>query len=459
MRIRYNIIFIPILLFAGLAVWWLGFREEKQALARRLTDRALVDREQVDIIELIRPDQTIRLEKSKSSGEGTDKTEDWLMVQPYKVGCDPKTMADLVDGIFKTESERDISGVTPEQLKEYGLTEAGLRIKLASSSGGILMDLAIGLKNTSGTDNYAAFADHFDDVFLVPIYEVDPLMLTAENLRDSRALDFDPENVAVIQLSSSVADLRFEKQDSRWILASPETFPASPARLGQLFHDLQELRAKEYLPENADNPQLAPSTVHVVLTSRDNSTQELTLHGEDYSRGIFATSTRQPSPFIVEAYIRDRLSLDPKVFFHVLLFDFAPEQVQRIHIRQPAAENLEIERTGKGAEDWKILRPEGRTYTDPGDFESFVSTLLALEPADTVPVPESPEDYGFEPVYFAQIEITLKENSEKATLFLGSRDKNGDYYATQDGRAYLLVSSGLIDKLLARAAKLKGTPE
>jgi hypothetical protein len=186
---------------------------------------------------------------------------------------------------------------------------------------------------------------------------------------------------------------------------------------------------------------------------------ELDLHGEDVSRGIYATSSWQPSPFLVEAYIYDRLALDPDVFFHIMLIDSTPEQIQRIYIRQPGAENLEIERTGRGPEDWRILSPEGRAYTDPGDFEAFTSALIALQPEDSVPLPDRPEDYGLEPVYYMKIEAYGAENSNIAVLYIGSKkDENGNYYATQDGYSYFTVNNELFTQFTEALDKLKGTP-
>ncbi len=458
MRIRYNAFFIPILLICGFLVWYLGFREEKTAAARRLADRSLLNIEELDIIELISTDQTIRLEKVGSSGEeGAGTTDDWLMVQPYESGCNPVVLAGLIDGILTIESERDFTDVTPEQRLEYGLDEPGMHLRLASTAGKVLMDLAIGRENTSGSSRYASLADNETMVFLVPIYHIEPFNIAPDDLRDTRAIVFIESELVSFQLSSAVADIQFERDGSTWLTTSPTRFAASPARLQVLFQNIRELQSVEFLPMDASDPELSSTQIVLAMNMADGSSRELILHGEDYSRGIFATSSWQPSPFIVEAYIYDRLALSPSVFFHVLLIDIPIEQIERIHLRQPGSANLEILRDGTGPEDWIIMSPEDRSYTDPGDFENFTTALLSLQPEDTVPVPNRPDDYGFEPVYFMKIEVYRERDMGQTEIYIGSQDENGNYYATQDRFSYFVIDESIIDQFIETAVKLKGT--
>ncbi len=457
MKIRYNAIFIPILAICAFAVWFLGFREEKQAAARRLADRALVDVEELDVIEITRAGETIRLEKDLDAGG--DVQENWVMVQPYEIGCDPEAVGEIVSAIFDAESERDFTGVTPEHEAEFGLDNPEITVRLASTSGKVLMDLAFGYENPTKTSRYAAIREDRTQAFLVPVYYITPFEVEPNELRDARALVFDRSSLVSIQLSSAEGDIRLEKTDQAWSVTRPNNFPASPHRLDVLLHDLEVLRAVEFLPEDADDPELRKNDVEVLLAFDSNTSQELILHGEDYSRGIFATSSWQPSPFIVEASIHDRLALRPNVFYHVLLIDFPEEQIERVHVRQPGSENLEIRRTGAGGEDWQILRPEGRMFTEPGDFEQFIDALLALQPEDTVPIPETPQDYGLEPVYFMKIEVYRERNMGQSIIYIGSRDEAGNYYATQDGNSYFTIEGNMVSAFVDATGKLKGTAE
>jgi hypothetical protein len=355
-------------------------------------------------------------------------------------------------------SERDFNDVTPEQMEEYGLTDPELRVRLASTEGVVLMDVEFGRENTSGAARYARFADKSSSAFLVPVYDITPLEVTPDELRDVTAITFEPRELEAIRLSSSVADIQLDKQEGNWFVTSPTSFPANPARVAILLQNLQELDAVEFLDRDATDPELDRKSIEVDLSMTDGTTKNLILHGEDIDRGIFATSSSQPSPFIVEAYIHDRLALDPDVFFYTLLIDFPAEQIARVLIRQPGAENLELERIGEGPEDWRILRPEGRTASEPGDFEHFITALTNLQPEDTVPIPASPEDYGLEPVFFMKIEVYRQNSSDVATIYLGSKDENGNYYATQDGSNYFTIADALVDDLVARTIKLKGSP-
>jgi hypothetical protein len=453
MKIRYNLIFIPILIIVAFAVWYLGLREEKQQAAKRIADRALVDMAAIDIIEIDRPDQSIRLEKTT----GPDSPgPSWRMVQPFEVACNSEKLTELTDTIQQAEVERDISAPTEEQLSEYGLREPPIRIKLMSSDGNIMMDLLIGLANPSGSSRYAKFQSS-DSCFLLPVYDVRPLEVSADDLRDNKAVDFDQNDLTAMQLSSVQADIHFEKDGDEWVITSPQSFTASPARIDILFENVRELVAEEFLPADVTDPELSTTTVTLRLTFADGSGEDLKLHGEDLSRGIFATSSYQPTPFIVQSYIYDRLALKPDVFFQMDIIDFPKAMVGRIHVRQPEAENLEIERMGEGDEGWRILRPPDRAYTDPGDFTKFLDALYALQPEVRVPPPSRPGDYGTDPVYYLLIEIHNLDDTGSSEIVIGSRDPDGNYYATVDDRSFFTINSDLMTKFIEATDKLRGT--
>jgi hypothetical protein len=460
MKIRYNLIFIPILIICAFAVWYLGFREQKQTAAKRLSDRSLVDPQQLQIIEITRNDETIRIEKAGSSNaDNPESVAEWRMVSPYQAGCNPDKVSELLQDVMSAESERDFTDVTDTQLAEYGLTDPEINLRLISSSDSIMMDLAIGLANTSGTARYAMFSDSPTNVFLIPIYSIEPLEVTASDLRDIRALAFDKNDIVSVQISSSAGELKIDKENDSWMVTVPDRFPASPARLDVLFENILRLEASEFLPENADNPELAQTTVDINLKSGGGINYELTLHGEDIARGIFATSTWQPSPFLVEAYIHDRLALNPSEFIQTQLINIPPAQIARILVRQPGAQNLEIERTGAGQEDWRITIPPDRSYTEPGDFQAYIDSLLALQPEYIVPAPAHPGDYGVEPVYFLKIEVFQEGETSEAVIKLGSQDDNGNYYATQDDTSFFTISAEAVDKFIAAESRLKGTTD
>jgi hypothetical protein len=453
MRIRYNYIFIPILIIAGLAVWFLSTREKKEEAAKRLSDRALVDTAKIDVIELIRPDQSIRLEKTASAQK--DSTGIWKMTSPYAVDGNAEATAKLIDAIMKVESERDLTGVTSEQLTEYGLDNPALKVKLASSDGTVLMDLSLGKDNAQGTDRYGALAGKESTAFLIPSYFIKDLDLTSEQLRDTHADAFDSASLVSIQLSSAKADIVLENRSGNWFVTKPDLFPASPARMDVLFHDLTELAATEFLPSSTTAPELAVNGASASWKSSDGKAGWLKLHGEDIKKGIYATSSHQPTPFLVEAYIVERISLAPDVFFHVLMIDVAPEKIQRVLLRQPSAENLEIARAGEGKDEWRILRPADLLIVDTGNYARYMRALLALQPGKNIPPPSHASDYGFEPVYFIKIEVYTDGKDPQSVIYIGKQDENGDYYSTQDRQTYFLMKKDLVDSYIAAADKLR----
>ncbi|HEX9746282.1 MAG TPA: DUF4340 domain-containing protein [bacterium] len=456
MKMSYNLFFIPLLLIAAAAVWFVTQKEQADQAAKRIADRALVNFETLDVIEITHGDQNIRLERQNKSGNASSN---WKITHPYRAGCNPQAVNDLIDGLMTTEIDRDIEGITDEQKVEYGLTDPVIRIVL-TASGSQMMDLSIGEENASGSSMYGSFADDPLNCFLLPIYSMKNFELTADQLRDPHAIVFNKENLVSIQLSSVNTEVEIDRINNNWIVHGESDFSASPARLDILFHDLTELAAAEFLPEGETDPELNQVSTGVHLENADGSSINLFLHGEDYSRGIFATSDYQPTPFIVEAYIYDRLALNPEVFFHILLIDVSTDQIERVLIRQPSVENLEIKRTGSRDGDWEVLRPAGIKTVNAALYTDIINTLIQLEPEENIPAPDRPDDYGLAPSYFMKIEVYPKDDSglESVQIYVGNKMPSGGYIATADSMTYFTINADYLAQLIEKVDAIRLLP-
>jgi len=455
MKIKYNFIFIPLLLIVVAVFFYFTKKEENQEASKRLADRALVNFDTLDILEITGPDVNIRLEKIGGSGEsGVGTAEDWRMVKPYGAGCDPETLAAFMNALKTAESERDIPNVTADQLAEYGLDNPELRIVASSgASSNVMMDLLIGNETTAGTSRYAAF-EKSDLVYLVPIYQLEGFEVTTDKIRDKRAMRFKRDDVISFQLSSAEGEIAIEKVGSQWKLTAPQNFTANPSRVDVVFHDLEELAAKEFVGADFSDPRLDMRNVDVTLNLSGGKTNELHILGEDITKGYYAESSWQPSPFIVEAYIYERLAVPWDVFFYTVLFDLPPETIRKIVVRQPGGENIEIERTGTGQGDWKVVKPEDAVIEDSGVFGGLIDAMLAMEPDNTVTEDISSEGMGLSPSYFLKIEV-VSETGEQYALKLGKRDINGSYFATQDGSSFMTIPSQDVEAFLQSADKIR----
>ena len=448
MKIRYNLIFMPLLIICAVAVWYFTQQDIRHQTALRLADRSLVDIESLDIIEIIQADEIIRLERVGHSSEGFGTALDWKITRPWSAGCDPPALAELLDSIITAEAERDFTDVTEDQLQEYGLLEPALELKLMSTEGSVQMDLAIGVTNPSGASRYAYFTNDPQNCFLVAIYDVRPFEVKAEELRDTRAVDFESTEYVSIQLSSVQGDLLFERHNQSWLLTSPQTFEANPDRMEILFQNIRELRAVEFLPVDASDPELNAVSVELKLHKQNGSLVVLTLHGEDISRGYFTSSSYQPTSFITEAYIYERLALRPEVFFTQTLIRIPRGGVFRVLVREPDADNVEIERTGSGEGDWRLLRPSGTPRRSAQAYVSFIESVFDLRPAARIPPPDRPGEYGLEPVFFMLIEVYPESGEDQTEIYIGDRNSDGNYYSTTDFISFILLPADLVQNFI-----------
>jgi len=455
MKIKYNFIFIPLLLIVVAVFFYFAKKEENQEASKRLADRAMLNFDTLDILEITGQDENIRLEKIGGSGEsGVGTPEDWRMVKPYGAGCDPETLAAFINSLKTAESERDIPDVTADQLAEYGLDNPELRIVASSgASSNVMMNLLIGNTTTAGASRYTAF-ENSDVVYLVPIYQLEGFEITTDKIRDKRAMRFKRADVISFQLSSAEGEITIEMAGPRWKVTAPQTFTANPSRVDVVFHDLEELAAKEFIGADFSDPRLEMRNVDVTLNLSGGKTDELHILGEDITKGYYAESSWQPSPFIVEAYIYERLAVPWDVFFYTVLFDLAPETIRKIVVRQPGGENIEIERTGLGQGDWKVVKPEGAIIEDSGVFAGFIDAMLAMEPDNTVTEDITSEDMGLSPSYYLKIEV-VSETGEQYVLKLGKRDINGSYFATQDDSSFMTIPSQDVEAFLQSADNIR----
>lgn len=459
MRLRYNLIFIPILVIIALLVWFLGLKEKHKQAARLVADRAIINFSDVNAIEISKAESTIRLERKVTEGENLGEPSDWQMTQPVKIGCNPDTFRKIADALYKMEIERDISNISRDQYKEYGFDNPEFEMRLISKNNMVLMNLKVGARNPQETAYYAMFAGNTSNCFLIPLYFIRDLNIKPDDLRDPSAVDIDPSSLASIQISSPVENFTLENKDDTWYVTSPKYFAASPGRLEILFQNISELKSIEFLPSDATNPELGTLNVEVSWKSTDGSKGWLKLHGEDYSKGIYASSSYQPTPFLVEAYIYDRLAISSKVFFRVLLIDVPQKELKKVIVRQPDAENLEIERTGSRITDWRVNKPSNTEPASSADFEKFILALNALEPKESIEPPEKAEDYGIEPVYKLKIEVMGKGKNPEAVIYIGKNDSKGDYYASQDKKSYFTIDKTLVNTFIYCLDRLRKPSE
>jgi len=464
MKIRYNYIFIPILVIIVALFVWLNMKNRESEDARLLVDRALLEFDQVSAIEIVSAETTIKLERQVISSEGLGSSLDWLITEPFHTGVSADSFDAFVQALTEAKSARDIVGLSPEQQSEYGLDEPAWRVTMMSESGTALFDLVVGIKTPDETSWYTAFGDRLTECYLIPIYSIEPMMIEPGEIRDTHAMVFNRDDMQFIQLSSVTAEIHLEREESGdWIMTYPESFGASPNRMDKLFHDIEELASVSFIEPGGEFAELSQLNVEVMMTAGDGSRYELSIRGENTDRdavrgGFFATSSYQPTPFTVEDYIYDDLAIAPENFFKALLIDFPTDQIQTIVVRQPGT-NLEIERTGEGMQAWSIVKPDGRVANSPADFENFLSAMFSIRPEAIIPPPEHPGDYGIDPAYWVKIEVAREPGQEGAEIYFGNQNDDGYYYATQDRISYFLVSERIVQQFMTSNNVLKGSTD
>lgn len=242
---------------------------------------------------------------------------------------------------------------------------------------------------------------------------------------------------------------RLAKRDGAWQIVDPVTAPADETEVSGITSSLASLERVDTVDENPKNLSdfgLEPARAEIAFRTQGAKDMRRLLIGARAPTGaeLYARLPGESRVFLIPSYVesslvRTTLQLRDKT---VLKFD------------RDAAESLEVvtpEHTIKLAHapsEWRIVEPL-KVRADFGASESLVGRLATAQMKSIISS-EPLEQPALRKMGFDKptASATVASGSSRATLLVGAKTPEGDYYARDTSRPLVFtVESSLVDEM------------
>jgi hypothetical protein len=274
-------------------------------------------------------------------------------------------------------------------------------------------------------------------------------------------------DIKSIEIKKGNAELKLEKKDKAWILASQKNRPANGEKVNQLINDASHA---SIAGQRSGLPSLFKlddaNVVQVVFTSATGKKELFIGKNSEYYKTFVRTSANGEivevdKPLEADAGIKtengDQRTLDLSLFYDLKLLSLAADDVLDVAIKKKDG-IIRLQRVipGKGplepkqepAKDdpkpeWWITEPEGAAADDgaAGRITSMLNNLNAKGYADEVD-PAKAKAHLDDPL--AKIKVRLKDGSEHTLIFPMTLGDKGDVVLSVDGKPELYVVSDYV---------------
>lgn len=237
------------------------------------TDKPLSQLRDQSLLELNNGEITgITTANSSGTIAATKKSSAWELTKPKEVRADSSAVDSLASAL-STDKFTDVVSESPDDLAKYGLTHPSMSV--TATIKGQEFHLLVGKKN--GDNHYAR------DTARPMIFEISSTVYDALNkkffdLRDKSLLQFDPTNVAAVEIHNASGAIQCTQgKDQQWTILQPAADKGKAIQSWKIFDPIQNARAKQIYdtPSRAVLAHLAKPAIEAILT--DKSGKETTV--------------------------------------------------------------------------------------------------------------------------------------------------------------------------------------
>ncbi len=433
MNLRNTLILLAILLGLSAYVYFVEVKqhEKKEQAAAEADKLFTISKDSVESFTFTNNNGTFRVKKIQG---------EWKITEPVYTDADESGINSMLTTLLDANKITEFD-VTPGELKEYGLNDRALKLRVTTGQGET-DSLWLGDKTPVGAYVFSAKTDSM-------VYTVNQTVKTnfekkLFDIRDKKLLHFQRNDVRKITVDNRHGDLIFDKATpSEWMITNINR-PADNGKVSSILSRLENNRAKSFVDEEGTQLRkygLSDPAIQVtLLLGPEQGQKKLTISREIDGKFYAKDETRKPI-FEVDSLLVKDLKHDVPYFRSTDLLQFSRSDVDSFIIRYGDTLVSCVKDT---AGNWMMTEPENAAIVS-NKVNTFFSKLDFTTIADFVKDGSYKESrYGLDnPV----LTISLFDGGEKMReVKLGSR-KDGNIYAATDQypSVYLIPESKLKD--------------
>lgn len=449
MKLRNTLILFVIAaaLFTFVYVFEIRKPEDANGKSKNLGKRLLLEREEIDKIELAYADPDY--ERIVCS---IDNSGSWQIEQPLRANADQKIMDRLVSGALGKSIHETLKD--PVALSEYGLDNARVSATFFLKDG-VSRTLLLG--NTVPTGNYVYIKEKsIPDISLVPASIVDDLTKFVSDLRDRTVIAFDKASVQRIRLEyDDGRSIVCESKEYGWEIVEPIIAKADASAVEKIISEVDDLRVDRFIAEESDDLSaygLAQPRIKLTASSKDGK-DKILLVGSEENGSVYVKAASDKAVFLVKDEIVDKLTKQPSDLRDKTILAFDIGDVEKLELKYPQRSVILEKKSDVDEEIWELVAPVP-VKADGSKVDEILRKLRELKAGEFVS--DEPEDIAVYGLTGPQIQVVLSLKGDGAkTLLMGKEVKGSVYVKTSSAETVYLVDVGIMDDLTKSSLDLR----
>jgi len=362
----------------------------------QLRDKTVMalDQNQVKRIEVHHGEQSTAVESEGDKG--------WKMVTPLEAKADKSKINDLISTINGAKVKEFLEE-TPQDLAKYGLNPPRWRLSFFIGDDRAEKTLLFGDEDTAKSAVNAKRGS-MDAVFLVETKVLEKLPKEAADWRDRTLMAFKRDDVQRVEIRAGDSTVEItcvencgKIPDDRWQLKQPLEARADAVKVRTLLRNLEELKAKSFITENATD--LSPygldhPTAQIHIQLKDQATPVTLLFGAEGAEksGRYLKFPDRSAVYLIEQKDSSDLLKTAPELRDLKLLAFKARDIRKLEIIQPDG-HVVLE--GEG-EIWNQVKPT-KSKVEGYKIRSLLWKLEDLEFKEEWPATAvTPDSHGLE---------------------------------------------------------------
>ena len=265
---------------------------------------------------------------------------------------------------------------------------------------------------------------------------------------------FNKEQVAKIEIVANGETTILSKQDSNWVVALMDNYPADSEGVTELLSKVAEFKNTQRVSNNPDKQaEFEVDNTGVEVKLKDASDKLLAhLFVGKTTPGFLSSYVRAADSndvYVAQGYLQSVFDKGTRTWKDRTIFDFNKGIVTQLNISSPE-ETVELRLDAEGT--WQMLKPVASAVKQD-EVDSLLTTLSGLDTDDFAETVADLSEYGLDT---PESTISAVHNDgTTATLHIGKEEEGKLYVKRDDKDTVFRLFKSNVDRLIKKSDTLK----
>lgn len=266
--------------------------------------------------------------------------------------------------------------------------------------------------------------------------------------------NFDKEQIAKIEIIATGETTTLSKQDSNWVVASMNNYPADSEGITELLSKVAEFKNTQRVSNNPEKQaefEVDSTGVEAKLMDTNDKLLAHLFVGKT-TPGFLSSYVRAADAndvYVAQGYLQSVFDKGERTWKDRTIFDFNKGIVTQLNISS-SEETVELRLDAEGT--WQMLKPIASAAKQT-EVDSLLTTLSGLDTDDFAEMPDNLGEYGLD---MPESTISAVRNDGiTATLHIGNEEDGKLYVKRADTDTVFRLFKSNVDRLIKKSDTLK----